>query len=129
MAKFLMTLYKSKVLKSKLNEDPLQRRIYFINLMESLEMIFSQYKETSEALQDYPTIGGGYIKDYFRKAIRNILHENIDVLSRRLISEFPIDGVKFISKLQSHCANTTFDEKISHDRLFQKVTHKRGNQK
>ena len=71
-------------------------------------MIFSQYTETCEVLLDDPRIGGEDIKDYFRDAIRNILHANIDVHSRRLISEFPGYGVKFISKIQSHCANMTF---------------------
>ena len=71
-------------------------------------MIFSQYKETCEVLLDYPKIGGDDIKYYVKNSIRNILHENIDVHSTSLIAEFPGDGVKFISKLQSHCANMTF---------------------
>ena len=60
-------------------------------------MIFSQYKEIFEVLPDHATIGGEDIKDYIRKEIRNILHSNIDVHGRRLISEFPADGVKYIS--------------------------------
>ena len=47
-----------------------------------------------------------------QKAIRNLLHANIDVHSRRLIAEFPKDGVKCIEKLQSHCANMTFANKV-----------------
>ena len=74
-------------------------------------MIFSQCKETCEVFTDYPTIGGEYIKYYFKKAIRNLLHANIDVHSRRVIAKFPVDGVNFISKIQSHCANTFFSEK------------------
>ena len=35
----------------------------------------------------------------------NLLHAHIDVHRANLIAEFPGDGVKFISKLQSHCAN------------------------
>ena len=49
---------------------------------------------------------------------------NVDIHSRKLIDELPVDGVNFISKLQSHCANKTFSEKIRYDRIFQKVTHK-----
>ena len=53
-------------------------------------MIFSQYTETCEVLLDYPKIGGDDIIEYFaEKAIRNLLHANIDVQSRILISEFP----------------------------------------
>ena len=63
-------------------------------------MIFSQYTETCEAIIDYPNIGGDDIEDYAKKAIRNLLHANIDVHSRRLIAEFPKYGIKCIEKLQ-----------------------------
>ena len=64
-------------------------------------MIFSQYKENCEVLLDYPKIGGDdIIEDYAKKDIRNLLHANIDVHSRILISEFPTDGIKCIEKLQ-----------------------------
>ena len=42
-ARLLMTTYKSKIIRFKMDEDPLQRRIYFLTFVESLEMIFSQY--------------------------------------------------------------------------------------
>ena len=62
-------------------------------------MIFSQYKETCEVLLDYPKIGEDYvIVDYVKKAIRNLLHANIDVHNRRLIAELPKDGIKCIEK-------------------------------
>ena len=90
-------------------------------------MIFSQYRETCEVLLDYPKIGGDdVIEDYAKKAIRNILHANIDVHSRRLIADFPKYGIKCIEKLQSHCANITFANKSRYDRNFQQVTHKGG---
>ena len=54
------------------------------------------------------------------------MHANIDVHSRRLISELPMDGEKCIGKLQSHCANMTFAEKNRYDRTFQQVIHKGG---
>ena len=48
-----------------MDEDPLQRRIYFLTFVESLEMIFSQYTETCEVILDYPKIGGDdIIEDY-----------------------------------------------------------------
>ena len=94
--------------------------------MESLEIIFSQYKETCEALLDYTKIWWEDIKDYYKKAIGNLLHANIDDPSRRLISELPVDGVKCISKLQSYCANMNFSDKSIYDRIFQQVTHKGG---
>ena len=59
-------------------------------------------------------------------AIRDILHTNIDVHSRKLIDEFPVDGIKCIEKLKSHCANMTFSEKSRYDRIFQQVIHKGG---
>ena len=107
-----------------MDEDPLQRRIYFITLVESLDMVFSQYIENCEVIIDYPKIGRDDIEDYAKKAIRNHLHANIDVHRRRLISEFPMDGIKCIEKLQSHCAKINFADKIRYDRTFQQVTRK-----
>ena len=90
-------------------------------------MIFSQYTETCEVLLDYPKIrGDDLIEDYAKKATRNLLHANIDVQSRILISEFPKYGIKCIEKLQSHCEKMTFADKSRYDRTFQQVTHKGG---
>ena len=59
-------------------------------------------------------------------AIRNLLHANICVHSRRSIAEFPEDRIKCMKKLQSHCANMTFADKSRYDRTFKQVTHKGG---
>ena len=72
-----------------MDDDPLQRRIYSLTFIKSQEMIFFQYKETCEVLLDYPKIGGEGIKYIFLKAIGNILHDNIDFRSIRLIAGFP----------------------------------------
>ena len=82
-----------------MDEDPLQRRIYFLTFIDSLDMIFYQYRQTCEVLLDYPKIGEGNVKDYSKQAIRNLLHANSDVHSRRLIAEFPKDGIKCLEKL------------------------------
>ena len=50
-----------------MNEDPLQRRIYFLTYVESLEMIFSQYTESFELILDYPKMGGDDIGDYAKR--------------------------------------------------------------
>ena len=110
-----------------MDEDTLQRWIYFLTFIDSLDMIFSKYRETCEVLLDYPKIGGDdVIEDYKKNAIRNLLHEKIDLHSIRLISEFPKYGIKHIDKLQSHCANMTFADKSRYDRTFQQVSHKGG---
>ena len=77
-----------------MDKDPLQRRIYFLTFVESLEMIFSQYTETCEVLLDDPKTGGEYIEAFENNSIRNLLHTNIDVHIIRLIAEFPADGMK-----------------------------------
>ena len=70
-----------------MDEDLLQRRIYFLTFIDSLDMIFSQYRETCQIILDYPKIGGDdVIDDYAKKAIRKLLHANIYLHSRRLIS-------------------------------------------
>ena len=54
------------------------------------------------------------------------MHANIDAQSISLIAELLRDGLKWISKIQSHCANIIFSGKIKWDRIFQQVTHKGG---
>ena len=54
------------------------------------------------------------------------MHANIDVQGRIFIAEFPKYGIKCLEKLQSHCANMTFDDRSRYDRNFQEVTHRGG---
>ena len=56
--KLQMTAYKSKIIRFKMDKDPLQRPINFLKFIDLLDMIFSQYKETCEVLLDYPKIEG-----------------------------------------------------------------------
>ena len=56
--KLLTTAYKSKIIIFKLDEDPLHRRIHFLTFIDSLNMIFPQYRETYKVLKDYPKVGG-----------------------------------------------------------------------
>ena len=62
MAKLLTTVYKSKIIKLKIDEDPIQQWICFLAFVESLEMIFYNHKENCELLLCYPKIGGEKIK-------------------------------------------------------------------
>ena len=89
-------------------------------------MVFSQYRETYEILRDYPKLEHENIKVYAKMAISNLIHANSCPHSRRLIADFPDDGIKCIQKLQSHCANMTFADKSRYERTFQQVTHKGG---
>ena len=67
-AKLLTTAYKLKVIRFKMDEDPLQCRIYFLTFIDSLDIIFSQYRETCEVLLYYPKIGwDDVIEDYAKK--------------------------------------------------------------
>ena len=52
--KLLTTAYKSNIIRFKMDEDLLQRLIYFLTFIDSLDMIFSQYRETFEVLLYYP---------------------------------------------------------------------------
>ena len=112
MAKLLKITYKSNIIRFKLDEDPLQSRIYFLTFVDSPEMIFYQYKETCEVLPYYLKIGGKNIKDVVKRPRGIFLHDNIDVQIKILISEFPGDGILCIEKLKSHCANMIFSEKV-----------------
>ena len=64
-----MTAYKSKIIKLKLDEDLLQRQIYFLTFIESLEMILSQYTEACKVLLDYAKIGGVNIKEFSKRPL------------------------------------------------------------
>ena len=61
-------MYKSKIIRFKMDEDPLQPWIHFLTFIESLEMIFSKYTGTCEVLLDYPRIGGEDI-EVFQKCL------------------------------------------------------------
>ena len=51
-----------------MDEDSLQRWIYFLAFIVSLDVIFSQYRETCEVLLDYPKIrGDDVIEDYAKR--------------------------------------------------------------
>ena len=64
-AKLMTTAYKLKIIRFKMDEYPLQRRIYFLTFIDALDMIFSHYRETCEVLLNYPKIGGfDAIEDY-----------------------------------------------------------------
>ena len=77
-----------------MDEDPLQRRIYFLTFIDSLNIIFPQYREPFNVLLDYPKMRRGNVKDYEKQAIINLLHANSDVHSRRFIAELPTNGIK-----------------------------------
>ena len=62
-----------------------------------------------------------------KEAIRNLLHAIIDVHIRRLIAEFPKDGIKYIETLKSSCTNMTFAEKVDMTESFNKSHVKEGN--
>ena len=54
--KLLTTAFKSKIIRFKLDEDPLQRRIYFLTFIDSLNMVFSKYRKLmkySEIIQNW----------------------------------------------------------------------------
>ena len=49
-------------------EDTLQRRIYFLTIIDSIDMIFSQYRETCQIILYDPKIGGDdVIEDYSKR--------------------------------------------------------------
>ena len=105
MKKLMTTAYKLNIIRFKMDEEPLQRRLYFLTFIDSIDMIFYQYRETCEVLLDYPKIGGEHFKYDAKQAIRNLLHANSDVHSRILIAEFPKDGIKVLKNC-SHIVQT-----------------------
>ena len=72
-----------------MDEYPLQRRIYFLTFIESLEMIFSKYTETCEVITDYPKIGGDDILDLWMCNQSN----GISITWINGVTEYPLLGV------------------------------------
>ena len=68
-----------------MDKDPLQRRIYFLTFVESLEMIFSHYTETCEVLLYHPKIGGdNIIEDYAKKVYQKSSAVYINVCMQKV---------------------------------------------
>ena len=57
-AKLLKAVYNSKVAKFKLGEASPQRRIYFLDFMNSLKIVLSPLNQTCVFLMIYPSIEG-----------------------------------------------------------------------
>ena len=53
-----------------MDEDQIQSQIYFLTFVESMGIIFSQYKESCEVILDYPKIGGEIIKNSKKRILR-----------------------------------------------------------
>ena len=52
-----------------MDEDPLQRRIYFLTFIDSLDMVYSQYIETCEVIIDYPKKEGTVLLRIMKKRL------------------------------------------------------------
>ena len=55
-SKLLTAMYKSKVIKFKLEKDPLHHRVYFLSFVDSLKIVLSKISETYMLLMDCPSI-------------------------------------------------------------------------
>ena len=66
------------------------------------------------------------LPDYSKKVTCNILHAYIHAHIQIIIDEYPGDGAKAISRLQSQCVNMKFDDKRIYKRLFNKLIHTGG---
>ena len=61
-----------------MHKDPVQRQIYYETFIDSLDMIFSQYRETCEVLLDYLKIGGdNVIEDYEKRVSEKICMQTL----------------------------------------------------
>ena len=68
ISKIPTAAYKSKVIKLKLNEDPLHRRVYFLSFMNSLKIVLSSFSYIYTFLMDYTSIRGKEITYCAKKA-------------------------------------------------------------
>ena len=57
-AKLMTTAFKSKIIRFKLDEDPLHRRIYFLTFIDLLDMIFLNIEKLVKSFYIIPKLGG-----------------------------------------------------------------------
>ena len=125
-AKLLEAAWNSKSTRFKFDEDTLQHRIYFLNLMNLLKIILSQFKQTYMLIIKYPSITGEDFPDDAKLAIWNLLHAYIDAHIQSLIYKYPGYGVQAIIRFQSQFADTPFADNYRYNRMFRQVFHKGG---
>ena len=128
-AKRLKAALNSKVTKFKLDEDPLQHRVYFLNFINSIKNCYHKFKHTCMFVMEYPYIEGEGMPDYRKQATWNLLHEYIYAHRQILIYEYPGDVAEAITRLKYQCANMTFAGKSIYNRQFHQVVHKGGESK
>ena len=59
-AKLLTTAFKSKMIRFKLDEDPLQRQIYFLTFIDSLNMVFPNIEKLMKCSEIIQKWRGGF---------------------------------------------------------------------
>ena len=109
-----------------MDEDILQRRFYFLSLINSLLLLLSQFKEAYIFRIDYPSIRGGYLPANPKKDTWKMLNACIGANSKRLIDEYTGDGVQAISRLLYQCENIKISDQSIYNRLFQQVIQNQG---
>ena len=74
---FLTTVYKSNITRFKMDEDPLQRRIYFLTFIDLLDMIFTVQRKLWISSRLSKIGGGDVIEYYAKKAIMNLFMQTL----------------------------------------------------
>ena len=95
-AKLLRSAYKSRFTAFKLDDDPLQCRVYLLSLINSIKTVLSLFKETYMLIMDYPYIRRNYFLDYAKNTTWEMFHAYINAQSKRIIDEYPVDVVQTI---------------------------------
>ena len=100
-AKLLTATYKSKIIRLKLDKEPLQHRVYLLSFMNSLKIVLSKFSEAYMLLMEYPFVGEEEIPDYNKNSTWNLLHAYIDAHSKILTNECPGYRVQYFSWFKS----------------------------
>ena len=98
-------------MKFKLDEDPLHLRDYLLNLMNSLKIVLSEFKQTCMLIMEYSYKEGEEIQEYTKQATWNLFDAFIDTYIRKLIYEYPGNVLEAITILKYQCENMNSAEK------------------
>ena len=83
--KLLTAALKPKVVDFKMDEYPINIRVYLLFFMNSLKVVLYQFKETYMLIMEYPSKIWEDLSDYSKKATWNLLNAYIDAHITRII--------------------------------------------
>ena len=112
-----------KLRKLKLDPDPKNRRLKFMNFVEDVGNILKMFAQTKNILAVYPEIQEPLPKyEYAKEALFTLLHSFVDLDGKGVIEAANMDGIVALTLLQSYCARITPQDRINCQKAFEMMS-------